>query len=164
MRAFWTLVHRWAGLTVALFLIVAGLTGAVISWDHEIDEWLNADIMHTPGRGPLQDPLRLAAAVEADDPRAEVSYMTLGLEEGHAASFLVRPRTDPSTGARFVLDYNTVYVDPVTARITGHRNSRSIALSKRNLMPWLRHLARACTCPPSGAATAGASGSWAAWR
>ena len=47
MRAFWTVVHRWMGLTVALFLIVAGLTGAVISWDHEIDEWLNADIMHT---------------------------------------------------------------------------------------------------------------------
>ncbi|WP_313079013.1 PepSY-associated TM helix domain-containing protein [Pulveribacter sp.] len=140
MRAFWTVVHRWAGLTVALFLIVAGLTGAVISWDHEIDEWLNADIMHTPGRGPLQDPLVLAAAVEADDPRAEVSYMTLGLEEGHAASFLVRPRTDPATGAKYALGYNTVYVDPVTARITGNRDSRSIALSKRNLMPWLRHL------------------------
>lgn len=50
MREFWTVVHRWLGLTVALFLIVAGATGAVISWDHEIDEWLNADIMHTPGR------------------------------------------------------------------------------------------------------------------
>ena len=140
MRAFWTVVHRWMGLTVALFLIVAGLTGAVISWDHEIDEWLNADIMHTAGRGPLQDSLALAAAVQADDPRAEVSYMTLGLEEGHAASFLVRPRTDPATGAAFVLGYDTVYVDPVTARVTGRRDSHSIALSSRNLMPWLRHL------------------------
>ena len=37
MREFWTVVHRWLGLTVALFLIVAGATGAVISWDHEID-------------------------------------------------------------------------------------------------------------------------------
>ncbi|HEU4817682.1 PepSY-associated TM helix domain-containing protein, partial [Janthinobacterium sp.] len=54
MRAFWTVIHRWAGLTIALFLIVAGLTGAVTSWDHELDEWLNADIMDTPGRGPLQ--------------------------------------------------------------------------------------------------------------
>lgn len=52
MRAFWTVIHRWAGLTIALFLIVAGLTGAVTSWDHELDEWLNADIMETPGRGP----------------------------------------------------------------------------------------------------------------
>lgn len=140
MREFWTVVHRWLGLTAALFLIVAGATGAVISWDHEIDEWLNADIMHTPGRGTLRDPLALAAAVEASDPRVEVSYMTLALEEGHAASFLVRPKKDPATGRAHVLDYNNVFVDPVTAKITGHRDSKSIALSKRNLMSWLRHL------------------------
>lgn len=140
MREFWTVVHRWLGLTAALFLIVAGATGAVISWDHEIDEWLNADIMHTPGRGTLRDPLALAAAVEASDPRVEVSYMTLAMEEGHAASFLVRPKKDPATGRAHVLDYNNVFVDPVTAQITGHRDSKSIALSKRNLMSWLRHL------------------------
>ncbi|GAA4339959.1 PepSY-associated TM helix domain-containing protein [Pigmentiphaga soli] len=148
MRNFWTVVHRCMGLTVALFLIVAGLTGAVISWDHQLDEWLNADIMHTPGRGPLQDPRALAAAVESDDPRAEVSYMTLGLEEGHAALFLVRPRADPATGKPYALGYDTVFVDPVTARITGHRESRSIALSKRNLMPWLRQLHESLHLPP----------------
>lgn len=140
MRALILVIHRWVGLAIALFLLVAGLTGAVISWDHEIDEWLNADIMHTTSRGPLKDPLELAAAVEASDPRVEVAYMTLGLEEGHAASFMVRPRMDPLTGQRFALDYNTAFVDPVTGAITGHRDSRSIALSKRNLMPWLRHL------------------------
>jgi len=140
MRAFLVVVHRWLGLSTALFLIVAGLTGAVISWDHEIDEWLNADIMRTHARGSLRNPLELAAAVHAFDTRAEVSYMTLGLEAGHAALFLVRPRINPATGQRFVLDYDTVYVDPVTARVTGQRNARSLALSRRNLMPWLRHL------------------------
>lgn len=140
MREFWTVVHRWLGLTAALFLIVAGATGAVISWDHEIDEWLNADLMETPGRGALQDPLALAAAVEAHDPRAEVAYMTLALEEGHAASFLVRPRQNPATGQPYVLAYNNVFVDPVTAQVTGVRDSKSLALSTRNLMPWLRHL------------------------
>lgn len=140
MREFWTVVHRWLGLTAALFLIVAGATGAVISWDHEIDEWLNADLMETPGRGALQDPLALAAAVEAHDPRAEVAYMTLALEEGHAASFLVRPRQNPATGQPYMLDYNNVFVDPVTAQVTGVRDSKSLALSTRNLMPWLRHL------------------------
>ncbi|MGP1614910.1 MAG: PepSY domain-containing protein, partial [Pollutimonas bauzanensis] len=140
MRAFFTLLHRWAGLAIALFLIVAGLTGAVTSWDHELDEWLNADIMQTPGRGPLQDPLTLAAAVEAADPRVQVNYMTLGLEEGHAASFLVRPLVDPGTGRPYALDYNNVFVDPVTAQITGQRDSRAISLSRRSLMPFLRHL------------------------
>jgi uncharacterized iron-regulated membrane protein len=138
MRAFWTRIHRWAGLAVALFLIVAGLTGAVTSWDHELDEWLNADIMHAPGRGPMRDPMDLAAVVEAADPRVQVSYITLALEEGHAASFLVRPRADPATGKPFVLDYNNVFVDPVTATITGHRDSTAVSLSRRSLMPFLR--------------------------
>lgn len=138
MRAFWTLIHRWAGLAVALFLIVAGLTGAVTSWDHELDEWLNADIMHAPGRGPLRDPMELAAVVEAADPRVQVSYITLALEEGHAASFLVRPRADPATGQPFALDYNNVFVDPVTGRITGQRDSHAVSLSRRSLMPFLR--------------------------
>ena len=138
MRAFWTTVHRWAGLTVALFLIVAGLTGAVTSWDHELDEWLNADIMHTPGRGPLRNPMALAAVVQAADPRAQVSYITLGLEEGHAASFLVRPLANPATGQPHRLDYNNVFVDPVTARITGRRDSQAVSMSRRSLMPFLR--------------------------
>jgi uncharacterized iron-regulated membrane protein len=138
MRAFWTLIHRWAGLTVALFLIVAGLTGAVTSWDHELDEWLNADIMATAGRGPLRDPLALVAVVEAADPRVQVSYIPLALEEGHAASFLVRPLADPATGKPYVLDYNNVFVDPVTAQITGRRDSQAVSLSRRSLMPFLR--------------------------
>ncbi|MEG1050598.1 MAG: PepSY domain-containing protein, partial [Janthinobacterium sp.] len=74
MRAFWTVIHRWAGLTIALFLIVAGLTGAVTSWDHELDEWLNADIMDTPGRGPVLSPFALAHTVAQADPRAQVNY------------------------------------------------------------------------------------------
>lgn len=138
MRAIWTTVHRWAGLTLALFLIVAGLTGAVTSWDHELDEWLNADIMQAPGRGPLQDPMALAAVVEASDPRVQVSYISLGLEEGHAASFLVRPLTDPATGQPYAVDYDNVFVDPVTATITGRRDSMAVSLSRRSLMPFLR--------------------------
>ena len=83
MRALWTVVHRWIGLVLAGFLTMAGLTGAVLSWDHEIDEWLNADMLETPARGPLKTPLELAAAVQASEPRAEISYMTLGLSLIH---------------------------------------------------------------------------------
>ena len=138
MRQIATLLHRWAGLSIALFLVVAGLTGAVTSWDHELDEWLNADIMHTPGRGQLRDPMALAAVVQAADPRVQVSYIPLGLEQGQAASFLVRPLTNPATGQPHILDYNNVFVDPVTAMITGRRDSLAVSLSRRSLMPFLR--------------------------
>jgi uncharacterized iron-regulated membrane protein len=140
MRGFWTAVHRFAGLAVALFLIVSGLTGAVISWDHEIDGWLNRKLYDTTARGPFKDPFDLAAAVEAHDPRVRVAYMPLGFEEGHAAGYFVQPRTDPATGKPYQLGYNRVYVDPVTAEIRGTRDSTAISLSPETLMPFLRKL------------------------
>lgn len=140
MRAFWTAVHRFAGLAVALFLIVSGLTGAVISWDHEIDGWLNRKLYDTSARGPFRDPFDLAAAVEAHDPRVRVAYMPLGFEEGHAAGYFVQPRTDPATGKPHQLGFNRVYVDPVTAEIRGTRDSTAISLKPETLMPFLRKL------------------------
>ena len=140
MRAFATAVHRWAGLAVALFLIVSGLTGAVISWDHEIDGWLNRKLYDTTARGPFKDPFELAAAVERHDPRARVAYLPLGFEEGHAAGYFVQPRTDPATGKPFRLGYNQVFVDPVTAEVRGQRDSAAVSLRPETLMPFLRKL------------------------
>ncbi len=51
MRATFTLIHRWAGLFIAVFLAIAGLTGAVISWDHEHDEWLNPHLYDAKAEG-----------------------------------------------------------------------------------------------------------------
>src|SRR5690606_10395567 len=53
MRRIFVLLHRYVGLALAAFLIVTGLTGAVISWDHELDEWLNPHLIHAPKSGSL---------------------------------------------------------------------------------------------------------------
>jgi uncharacterized iron-regulated membrane protein len=138
VRAFFTVTHRWLGLTVALFLIVSGLTGAVTSWDHELDEWLNSALYDTDSRGPFKDPMAMAAAVEAADPRAKVSYVSLGLEAGHNAAFFVEPRTDAATRQPYSLGYNQVFVDPVTGHVVGQRDSTAVSLSRESLMPFLR--------------------------
>lgn len=140
MRAAWSVVHRWLGLGVALFLIVSGLTGAVISWDHEIDGWLNRQLYDTPARGPFKDPFELAAAVEAHDPRLRVAYLPLGFEKGHAAGYFVQPRIDPATGKPFKLGFNQVFIDPVTATVRGQRDAAAVSLKPETLMPFLRKL------------------------
>ncbi len=45
MRSWLVRLHRWFGLAIALFLFVAGLTGAVIAWDHELDAALNPVVL-----------------------------------------------------------------------------------------------------------------------
>ena len=40
-RHVWLRLHRWAGLCMALFLTVAGLTGTVLVFYEELEHWLN---------------------------------------------------------------------------------------------------------------------------
>ena len=46
MRYILSVTHRWAGLAIAAFLFVSGVTGAVVSWDHELDDLLNPHLMN----------------------------------------------------------------------------------------------------------------------
>ena len=121
MRSALTLLHRWLGLGIAGFLFVSGVTGAVISWDHELDELLNPHLNEVASVGPAIPALELAARVEAQDPRARVSYVPLAAEPGHALSVFVDPRRDPATGRLYELDYNQVFFDPVTGAEKGRR-------------------------------------------
>lgn len=85
LRGLFVLLHRWCGLTIALFLLISGLTGAVISWDHELDEWLNDSLFKVDSRGPYKQSMDLVKVVEQADPRATVTFMPLQFEEGHSA-------------------------------------------------------------------------------
>ena len=140
MRPILVLLHRWCGLFIALFLFTAGLTGAVISWDHELDEWLNPHLFDAQSAGPAQEPLQLADALEARDPRLQVSFMPLALEPGHALNIFVDPRVDPATGKAFELGFNQLGIDPVSGDVQGQREWGAISLSRENLLPFLYKL------------------------
>lgn len=140
MRTFFTVLHRWAGLFMAVFLIISGITGALISWDHELDEWLNPHLFDARKDGPPKDPHELARLVEATDPKGRVTSFSLGFEPGHTASFFVEPRVDPNTGDLYTLDYNQVYVEPSTGEIVGKRYWGAVSLSRENILPFLYKL------------------------
>lgn len=42
-RTLWVKIHRWAGLAMAGFLIVVGLTGSVLVFDGELHRRLDPD-------------------------------------------------------------------------------------------------------------------------
>jgi len=140
LRKFGVLLHRWIGLSVAVFLFIAGLTGAFISWDHELDAWLNPHLYEPATQG---DPLpveALIARLEAQDPRVMVTFSPLEVEPGHALLVSVTGRIDPSTGKAYDLGFNQVALDPVTGQIQGKREWGAISLSRENLLPFLYKL------------------------
>ena len=62
MRSAFVVLHRWFGLFIAVFLFVSGLTGAVISWDHELDDVLNPHLMEARTPGASLPPCRADVA------------------------------------------------------------------------------------------------------
>ncbi|WP_288408446.1 PepSY-associated TM helix domain-containing protein [uncultured Herbaspirillum sp.] len=155
MRALLVLLHRWFGLTVAVFLFIAGVTGALISWDHELDAWLNPQLFHAhsadhPEAGQPMPGLELAQRVEAAEPKLRVTYVLTQAEPGHTISMMVEPRIDAATGKLPVLDYNQIAVDPVTGEIQGRRMWGAISLSRENLLPFLYKLHYTMQLPAVG--------------
>lgn len=141
MRIIMLKLHRCLGLGIALFLVITGLTGAVISWDHELDEWLNLHLFEARTPGVPQPAIRLAEQVEARFPQIEVTYLELHGEPGHAQYFWVEPRVNPETGHLHQPGFNQVYVDPVSGDIQGTREwGRVWPITRETLMSFLYKL------------------------
>ncbi|CAB3753488.1 PepSY-associated TM helix domain-containing protein [Paraburkholderia solisilvae] len=140
MRPILVRLHRWFGIAIALFLFIAGLTGAIIAWDHELDAALNPMFFYARTDGPALRPLELVRRVEAADPRLHVTYMPLGIEPGHTLQLFVRPGTDPHTKAPYTLDFNQLALDPATGEIQGRREWGAVSLARLNLIPFVYKL------------------------
>ncbi|MCC8392033.1 PepSY domain-containing protein [Paraburkholderia sp. MMS20-SJTR3] len=133
-------LHRWFGIGTALFLFVAGLTGAIIAWDHALDSALNPSFYQARSSGPTLSSLELARRVEAADPRLQVTYLPLEIEPGHTLQMMVLPRIDPATQQPYPLEFNQIAVDPVTAEIQGRREWGAVSLAPLNLIPFIYKL------------------------
>jgi uncharacterized iron-regulated membrane protein len=137
VRQFWARLHRYVGLSLALFLAMAGLTGSVIAFNHELDEWLNPALFRVQDdRAPLT-PLELAALVERRDPRLRVSYLPLHRESGSSLDLFVEPRVDPATGHPYTVPFNQVFLHPATGEVLGTRLWGACCLEREHLIPFL---------------------------
>ena len=138
MRPLFVLIHRYVGLLMVPFLFVTGLTGAIISWDHELDDLLNPHLMEAKGSGPAIPSLQLAQEIEARDPRVQVAFIPLSAEPGESLHFGVQPRVDPTTGQLFSPGYNQVFIDPATGEELGRREWGAVwPVTRENFVSFL---------------------------
>lgn len=141
MRKLLVLLHRWAGLFMAVFLAVAGLTGSVIAWEHELDRWLNPGFHYAvPTDAPLLPATEVARRVETAHPALQVSYMPLAAAPGQTLVMMVVPRMDPATGRPHVLGFDQMAVHPATAEVQGTRTWGQASLARLDLVPFLYKL------------------------
>jgi uncharacterized iron-regulated membrane protein len=120
-RSGFVILHRWAGLVIAGFLFISGLTGAIISWDHELDDLLNPHLMEATSKGEARPSLEFVEEIEARHPQVRVSFVPLLIEPGESLGFSVSPRVNPETGKLFEPGYNQIFIYPVTGEELGTR-------------------------------------------
>lgn len=140
MRNLGVLLHRWFGLFIAVFLFVSGATGAVISWDHELDEWLNPQLFKYEGAGQHLPALELANRIEQAQPNMMVTFIALNTEQGHTFQAGMKPRLDPETGKAYAVDYDQAAFNPEDGSMLGKRMWGEVALTRENLLPFLYKL------------------------
>lgn len=148
-RQFWVMAHRWAGLTIAVFLIVTGATGALLPWNEALTfagrPALSAVAPPSPGARPL-DPVTLAERVERQT-GAAVAFLPLEVPADHVASFYLSARP-----GRPEPDRDFAWADPYTGKVRlTYRNGR-LADGPQNIMPFLYEVHRTL-----------ALGAWGIW-
>ena len=124
MRRFWIVVHRYAGLYMAAFLIVAGLTGTILAFDEEINKWLIPEMTHVPVQNkPQLDPLTLRERAQAILPHARFNSVVMNTGPGDIVPFIPAPRLNPATGTPYDLDCSILYLNPYTGEETARRKN-----------------------------------------
>jgi uncharacterized iron-regulated membrane protein len=138
MRRLFLRLHRYAGLAIAFFLVVVGLTGSVLAFYEELERWLNPQLFTVPVRAtPPLDPLVLREQAEALVPQAHVDSVPLERKPGEAFIGWLTPKTDPAAGQPFALRHDQLFLDPYTGEPLGSRRWGEVSLTKENLLPFL---------------------------
>ncbi|ENO99048.1 hypothetical protein C667_00270 [Thauera phenylacetica B4P] len=146
MRRNFLIIHRYLGLVMAGFLLVAGLTGSLLVWNDELEAAINPTLFRVPqpeasSIAPYRiDPLELRQLVASHYPEAVVAALPLSRQEGKPLVFFLFSPPDPVTGKEAELAVDQVFVNPYTGAILGARKWGDIGQGLANLMPFIYRL------------------------
>ena len=145
-RSVFVVIHRYAGLSVAAFLLVAGLTGSLLAFNHELDAALNPQLFHvtppTPAARPL-DPLTLRERIAEQVPAREVRELSLETTPGESVMLWLAPAAGEAAvagGTSGSADDDQHFFDPYTGKLLGSRHWGDLSQGLVNLMPFIYRL------------------------
>jgi uncharacterized iron-regulated membrane protein len=133
VRGIFVAAHRYAGLAMAAFLILEGLTGAALSFQTEIERAIVPQFYAKPRPGPRLPIGKLAELAAALVPDAQVDYLY-----AHPDQTFVR--VEPRPGRESVVDYDQLFLDPWTGAELGRRRFGDLSQGAANVMPFIYNL------------------------
>jgi len=138
MRRFWVWLHRWAGLTMAGFLVIVGLTGTVLAFNFELERFFAPQLFAHPADHPALPLGELAERAASLVPHAHVEGVLY--TDRDQAQVYYAADTDPRTGREYVLGFDEFFIDPWTGKELGRRRAGDLTEGAINVMPFIYRL------------------------
>ena len=135
-------VHRWAGIGLAALLVVAGLTGSLLAFHHEIDALLNPGLHRTEPQTQRAALDGIATTIEAKYPQLVVGYFLFADNPASSIHVIMNTRQAAADGR---LDRDSprpteIFADPYTGQLMGERNWGEIGGTVAHVMPMIYRL------------------------
>ncbi len=116
-------IHRYTGLLIVVFLIIAGLTGSLLAFHEQLDDWFNRDLAYIQASEKPQ----IAIATLHDEvietyPDYKFSSMPTTIEAERSAVFVVDREQSKQTSLKAKSSFQEVYLNPQTGKIIGTRD------------------------------------------
>lgn len=130
LRATALVLHRYVGLALSVFLLVAGVTGSMMAFYGPLDAALNPELFRvappTPGAA-LLDPFTLKERLSAQLP-----------VEHRPTAVILGLKTDESVN--YWVDEREVFVDPYSGKVLGSRKWGELGEGKKSWLPFFYRL------------------------
>ena len=116
-------IHRYTGLMMAGFLIMAGITGALLAFHNELDDMFNHKLAYIDKQSMPQLPIAtLHDKVISTYPEYNFSSMPTSLEADKSAVFSVDRVRGQSAKNQPKAPFQEVYINPYNGDILGTRD------------------------------------------
>jgi uncharacterized iron-regulated membrane protein len=132
-RSFWVLAHRWVGLTMAGFLILVGLTGALLAFLPELNHWLSPRLFPGARANVTRDAGALALRAEALVPEAQVQSVFFNGMGSATIRMEARPGASP-------LDFNQLFLGEGSGEELGRRSTKGLPDGANTILPFVYRL------------------------
>ncbi len=124
-------LHRYVGLLILVFLILAGVSGSVLIFRTRLDALLNPTLFDVGVHGATLSPVRLADGLARGHPSWRLTKVPIRVHRGRALVFHVT-----AAPGKPALSFTQVFVDPHTGAVLGRRRNRP-GWSRRHLVEGL---------------------------
>jgi uncharacterized iron-regulated membrane protein len=132
-RGFFVFAHRWVGLTMAGFLILVGLTGALLAFLPELNHWLSPRLFPGARASVALDGGALAYRAEALVPEARAQSVFFNAMGSATIRMEARPGASP-------LDFNQLFLDEVSGEELGRRWTKGLPDGANTILPFIYRL------------------------